>query len=420
MKNKHMTKDDRDIIEEGLKNNKSFKQIGQELGKDCTTISKEVRNNYYVKDTNSRGNHFFDCVYRHECPYKEKNRMCYVESCKYYKQETCKKLDKPPYVCNGCDNKLHCNFIKHIYSANKAQVSYEERLVDSRVGISYTNEELQQIDSVLKPLIADKGQSIHNAVINNQNKLMLSEREIYRLIDMGVISVRNIDLPRKVRFRQRIKNRTAYKVDKTCLENRRWSNYQDYIKEHPDTNVVEIDSVIGIKGGKCLLTIHFVNCSFMLAFLRDSNDAQSVIDIFNNIQSIVGLETFKRLFPIILTDNGSEFSNPTAIETDPNTGEKRTKVFYCQPRSANQKGSCEVNHEFIRRILPQGTSFNDLTQKDINLMMSHINSYKRAKLNNKSPYEVFALLYGEDIANKLGIVKFDDKDICLKSDLLKK
>lgn len=127
------------------------------------------------------------------------------------------------------------------------------------------------------------------------------------------MKVRNIDLPRKVRLRKRHKNVKIYKVDKNCLENRTFEDFKKYMDENPDTPVVEIDSVEGNKGGKVLLTIHFVNCSFMLAFIRDYNDAQSVIDIFNNLQKILGINKFKEMIVIILTDNGSEFSNPSEI-----------------------------------------------------------------------------------------------------------
>ena len=158
----------------------------------------------------------------------------------------------------------------------------------------------------------------------------------------------------------------------------------------------------------------------MLAFLREHNDAQSVIDIFNNLQKILGLETFKKLFIIILTDNGSEFSNPKEIEIDSITGNERTKIFYCEPGRPDQKGSCEVNHELIRRILPKGTSFDNLTQEDINIMMSHINSYKRKKLNDCSVLQLFSLIYGNDIAQKLGIAEISSNDIDLSTSLLRK
>ena len=174
-----------------------------------------------------------------------------------------------------------------------------------------------------------------------------------------------------------------------------------------------MDTVIGKQGGKCLLTIHFVNTSFMLAFLREHNDAQSVIDIFNNLQKELTIDKFKELFPLILTDNGSEFSNPTEIEFDMKTGKLRTQIFYCHPSSPFEKGSCEVNHELLRRILPKGISFNNLNQEDINLIMSHINSYKRKKLNNESPYSIFSKLYGEDTINKLGIIEIEPNEVSL-------
>ena len=192
---------------------------------------------------------------------------------------------------------------------------------------------------------------------------MYSEKTIYKLIDLGILNIKNIDLPRKVRYKQRKKSCTIYKIDKDCLENRRYEDYKKFIEENPDTPIVEIDTVIGKKGGKVLLTVHFVNCSFMLAFIREHNDAQSVIDIFNDLQEKLGIEKFKELFIVILTDNGSEFSNPTEIEFDMKTGEKRTQIFYCHPSSPYEKGSCEVNHELLRRILPKGTSFNDLNQE---------------------------------------------------------
>ena len=223
---------------------------------------------------------------------------------------------------------------------------------------------------------------------------MCSEKTIYNYIDAGILDVKNIDLPRKVRYRPRYK-KPEFKIDKGCRINRNYDNFKEYIKKHPDTSIVQMDSVIGTRGGKTLLTIHFVDTSFMLAFLRDHNSSKSVIDIFSNLTDVLGLNVMRKLFPVILTDNGSEFSNPKAIEF---WGIKRvTRIYYCDPRSPYQKGAIEVNHELIRRILPKGTSFDNLDQIDITRMMNHINSYKRKKLNDRSPYDTFSFLHGEEI-----------------------
>ena len=141
----------------------------------------------------------------------------------------------------------------------------------------------------------------------------------------------------------------------------------------------------GRKGGKVLLTLFFRNCNLMLAYIRDTNTARSVTEIIEELYEKLGRETFCRLFPVILTDRGSEFTDPVSLECD-EWGEVRTRLFYCDPQRSDQKGGIEVTHEFIRRILPKGTSFNDLTQADISLMMSHINSYTRKKLNNRSAH----------------------------------
>lgn len=416
--NKHLSFNDRLIIENNLSLSKSFKYIGKLLNKDCTTISKEIRNHYKVMNAGSVGRRFNNCLFRKTCVNRGKN--CIISNCINFKEEKCPLLEKPPYVCNGCKKRTQCTLTKHIYDAAFAFQKYKTILVEARQGILIEQSEINHLNSILVPLIKNQGQSIHQAILNNKNKIMFCDKTIYKLIDLGLLEVKNIDLPRKVRFRQRKKKTTVYKVDKNCLVGRTYEDFLEYMKKHPDTPIVQIDTFEGIKGGKVLLTIHFVNCSFMLAFIRNYNDAQSVIDIFNYLQKILGIDKFKELFVLILTDNGSEFSNPTEIEFDLNTGEKRTQIFYCHPSSPYEKGSCEVNHQLLRRILPKGTSFDDLTHEDINLMMSHVNSYKRKKLNNESPYSIFSKLYGKDTINKLGIQKIEPNKVNLSTTLLKK
>lgn len=415
---KHLSLDERLDIEKYLNQNKSFKEIGILVNKNCTTISREIRNHYVTKNTGCIGRRFNNCIYRATCPNRGKD--CNLHNCTEFKEEKCPLLNKPPYICNGCEKKHLCTLTKHLYDAVYSHREYIDTLSETREGILIDQSEIDYLNEILSPLVKKQNQSIHHAVINNKNKIMFSEKTIYKLIDLGLLEIKNIDLPKKVRFRQRNKKTTVYKVDKNCLEGRRYEDFLDYMEKHPDTPVVEMDTVEGKKGGKVLLTLHFVNCSLMLAFLREHNDAQSVIDIFNSLQKILGLDKFKELFVIILTDNGSEFSNPKEIEFDMETGKPRTQTFYCHPSSPHEKGSCEVNHELIRRILPKGTSFDNLSQEDINLMMSHINSYKRKKLNDKSPFEIFSTFYGKNTLNKLGINKINPNEVNLSEQLLKK
>lgn len=434
-KNKHLTLQERLTIESELWRRSSFKKIALLLDKDCTTISKEVRKHIEIKETGSKGKAVNNCIKRDTCLKKRictehciqtQNKYCKYckrcnKNCNEFIEEKCLKIKKPPYVCNGCKDYYSCRLTKYIYDGAVSYNKYIENFKETRSGITITEKEIENLNSILVPLIKEQNQSIHQAIINNEDKIMYSDKTIYKLIDLGLLNVRNIDLPRKVRYRERRKqNKNYYKVDKKCLDNRRHEDFISFIEQNPDTPIVQMDTVEGTKGGKVLLTIHFVNCSFMLAYIRENNDSKSDIDIFNNIQKLIKIDKFKELFPVILTDNGSEFSNPTKIEFNSNTGELRTRIFYCHPSSPFEKGSCEVNHELLRRILPKGESLDNLTQEDINLIMSHINSYKRKKLNNESPYSIFSKMYGKDIVQKLGIQKIEPNKVSLSKNLLKK
>lgn len=418
-KNKHLSYDDRLIVEKRLKERKSFKAIARELNKDCNCIRNEIKKHLYECKYVSRGRTFNNCAAKNDCKIARGHRICDENTkCLNYKKAVCNKLAKPPYCCNGCEEYQKCRLTKVLYQAIRAQKDYKLLKTESRTGITLSENEIKKIDNLLKDLIKDKGQSVHHAYINNIDSMICSERQLYKLIEKGCISIRAIDLPRTVQRKPRKKGENHFKVDKKCRINRTYLDFLEFKNNNKDLSIVEMDSVVGIKGGKCLLTLHVVNCNFMFAFLRDANDSQSVIDIFDYLEKRLGLELFEKLFGIVLTDNGSEFSNPLKLEFNEH-GIKRTNIFYCDPGHSEQKGSCENNHELIRRILPSGTSFDNLKQEDIDKIMSHVNSYKRKALNDISPIYLFRTLYGLNIASKFNILSIKPNDIVLNKDLLK-
>lgn len=326
---------------------------------------------------------------------------------------------KPPYACNGCREVKKCTLTKTVYDALEAHRQATEKISQSRSGILSMEGEIARLNEILVPLVK-QGQSIHQIYLNHKDELMCSEKTLYNYVDGCLFDIRNIDLPRKVKYRPRYK-KPELKVDRGCRVGRNYHDYEVYMEKHPDTAVVQMDSVIGSKGGKVLLTIYFVNVSLMLGFLREANTSQSVIDIYDGLYQKLGASDFTRLFPVILTDNGSEFSNPKKIENGPEErGFQRTRIYYCNPSAPYQKAEIEAGHEFIRRIVPKGKSFDELTQEDVERMMNHINSYRRKKLNGKSPYEAFSFYYGEELAQKLGCQKVTAGDINLTPGLLKK
>ena len=429
----YLTFDNRLEIQQGLKQQLSFGKIAEAIGKDRTTVAKEIKKYAYEQKTGCSSYPYNACIHRKTCtkknvcplecttPSKYKCSICKLcnDVCDDFQEEVCSHRNKPPYVCNGCTDHSRCTLKKLIYDAEDAHLLCQSRLSESRSGILCNELELARINALVTPLVKN-GQSIHQIYESNKDVLMCSEKTLYNYIDACLLDVRNIDLPRKVKYRPRYK-KPEFKVDRACRNGRTYKDFQAFMANHPEYPVVQMDSVCCNKGGKVLLTIHFVDTSLMLAFIRDANTSRSVTDIWDMIYRALGRKNFEKLCPVILTDNGSEFSNPKAIEFGPDEkGIRRTNVFYCDPSCPYQKGAIEVNHELIRRIVPKGYSFDSYNQDDIFLMMDHINSYKRKKLNNRSPYDAFSFYYGEDILKQLACKPVAAENIILKPGLLKK
>ena len=430
-KHKHMTIDDRCKIAVLLDGGYSFKYIGSEIGKDCTTVSKEVRRNLVFRKTGGFGKAYNPCKKRFSCDMRQVCTVCQrkrpasfcrncnrcIKECESFSKEECKRLNKAPYVCNGCSDKSKCTLEKRFYSGTVAHNDYTVLLSEARTGISLSEAEVNALDKKISPLIL-KGQSLHHILVNNKDSIMLSQSTLYRFVDYNLLSARNIDLPRKVRYSKRKKAKT-FKVDSACRIGRTYKDYLLFREQQPDIPIIEMDTVEGVKGGKVLLTIHFVNVDFMIAFIRDSNDSQSVIDIIEKLYLEIRPDRFLELFPLLLVDRGSEFTNPDRIEFD-GQGNRRTNLFYCDPSSPHQRGSNEGAHTFIRRFVPKGKSFDKYTQEDIILMMNHINSHARKKLGDKCAYDAFEFLYGKEILDLLGAKKIEPNEVTLNKSIFKK
>ena len=382
-KHKHLTLSDRNDIQLGLERGETFKAIGQLILKDPTTVSKEVKRNKQIRDSTS-------------------NNL------------PCPLLDKAPFVCNGCPKRRqNCGYQKVFYLAKQAQKQYEQALVEAREGTPLNSQTFWDIDKVISDGVK-KGQHIYH--ILKAHNLDVSSSTVYRHIRKGYLSIAPIDLARAVKFKDRRKNNLP-SIPKEAKKGRSYEDFQNYLSLNQLDYWLEMDTVMGRMGGKVLLTFNLSFCNFIFARLLDNKTALEVTKHLYDIKNTLyqADKDFFQLFPVILTDNGGEFARVDDIEMDVR-GE--SKLFFCDPNRSDQKGRIEKNHTLIRDILPKGTSFDNLTQEDINLVCSHVNSVKRAALNGKSAYELFAFTYGEEISKLLGISKIPAEDVCQSSKLL--
>jgi len=382
-KHKHLTLSDRNDIHLGLERGETFKAIGQSILKDPTTVSKEVKRNRQVRES----------------------------TCDNL---PCSLLDKAPFVCNGCPKRRqNCGYKKIFYLAKQAQKQYEQTLVESREGTPLNSKTFWDMDKVISEGVK-KGQHIYH--ILKTHNLDVSSSTVYRHIRKGYLSIAPIDLARAVKFKERRKSKLP-SIPKEAKKGRSYEDFQNYLALNQLDSWLEMDTVMGRMGGKVLLTFNLSFCNFIFARLLDNKTALEVTKHLYDIKNTLHQadKDFFQLFPVILTDNGGEFARVDDIEMDVR-GE--SKLFFCDPNRSGQKGRIEKNHTLIRDILPKGTSFDNLTQEDINLVCSHVNSVKRAALNGKSAYELFAFTYGEEIPKLLGISKIPAEDVCQSSTLL--
>lgn len=409
---KHLTLDDRENIQSGLNEGRSLRSIAKELQRAISVISREVRTHRSELNTHVYGRVPNRCIHRKECsryglcidkPNCTRNcAACKVcnSVCPEFAEELCSRLIMPPYVCNGCINRLSCVLRKQEYKASVAQKQYKQLLHDARFGFNMDEGEFDELDSFVSPLMR-QGQSVSHIVMTQKTRLNRSASTLYRMLHSGILSARPIDAPRICRLHVRSSLPNPVKVDKACRIGRSLDDFKAFISANPDVPIVEMDSVIGRLHGKVLMTLHLLSFDFMLAILRDRNTSASVTAAMSHLRNILSPELFFRMFPVLLTDNGTEFSDPTAIEF-PCGSLQHTRVFYCDPNASFQKPHVELNHTHLRRCLPKGTSFDSLTQDDISLMMSHINSYVRKKFMGQSPSQLFVNAFGEETLHLLG------------------
>ena len=430
---KHLTLSDRILIEKGLNGSLSFTEIGRQIHKDPTTVSKEVRRHAQVKEFNGYGNIpcqanadvHSRCMLKHACGDMDCDLTCRQcrsfrcsDICKEYRPQQCERLNKAPYVCNGCGKRVNCRMDKKLYSSKYADDCYRELLSSSREGINQTPESIQRMNDILTPLV-QKGQSIAHIYATHADDMKCSRRTVYEYIDAGVFDVRNIDLRRKVKYRKRKKPTDTSAKDRSYRKGHNYEDFRKRVEKSPEASVVEMDCVEGSKTSrKVLLTMTFRRTHLVLIFLLASQTQEEVLRVFNLLEERLGTVLFRRVFEIILTDGGTESANREGLERSSGKG-TRTTVYYCDPYSFWQKGCCEKNHEYIRYVRKKGSSFDDLEQSDVDLLANHINSTKRDSLNGHSPFELSQMLLDEKLLTVMNYRAVAPDDVMLTPELLK-
>lgn len=390
MKKERLTIEDRILIEELLKQNYKLKDIARAIDVESSTISREIKNR------------------------RKSNNSLII----------CNETQRYPFICYNCPKKVHCNKKKYYYNYKEAQKDYNNKLKYSRIGIDMSIDEVEYWNDYFKDKLKNKNQPILHIFKNIENEFPKSIQSFYKYVHKGYFpSINDEMLARSFSYKPRKKKEVIKTITKDNIikKGRRMTDFEEYIINNPNCNIVEMDTVIGkFEDKKCIMTLYFRNSKLMLMFLIKKYKSSEVTKVFKSIRESLGDEVYKELFEVILTDNGWEFSKPEDIEFSHETGEKLINVFYTEPYSSWQKGGIERNHEFIRYIIPKGITFDNLTKKNIIDMMNNINNVQRKSLDYQTPYLNFQKKYGVDITNKFHLKQIPKDEINLSYKLLNK
>ena len=409
MKNTHLSLEDRKKIQEGLENQLSRTEIARNINKDISTVAKEIKNRRKLKPRNPFNNPI-TCTKFKEC------RICHGK-CSEYEEIKCLRRDRKVGVCNLCPKNSNCRLDKYFYYAKQAHEDYLYTLKDSREGVNLTTKEMLNIVDIIKPLLK-KGQSVYQ-ILENHPEIKVCSKTLYMYIESGIFQdygINNFSLRRQVSMRKRKKLKK--RKEPVNYEGRKYKYYLEFIQKNPTIPTTQMDTVYNQQEGPYIQTFIFQNTGFIIGFLHTEKTSESMASTLDFLQETLK-DDYTKLFSLLLTDRGTEFEKCELFEVNIETGEIRGNIFYCDPQSPSQKPHVENNHNYVRDILPNSKSLKNLTQEDLNLMFSHINSTPRASLNGKTPYEAFEFLYGNEILNKLNIQKIEKDMVTLQPYLLK-
>jgi IS30 family transposase len=420
---RHLTYDDRLEIQRMLGAGESVSSIARSLGRSASSITREILRNRRDDGYRSTPTSIVRlCVHVRTCDLKGICSFCSTRRCASCRKvrctnicprfvaDVCERNTSAPFVCDGCASINGCRLHRYRYDAKLAQHKADARLRESRAGIDTTSAAFEAMISKTKPLITEQGQSIAHVWATHKDEFPCSGRTFYRYVDAGFGGLKNLDLVAKCRYRPRKGKRPQERF--FVPEGRTYADFMS-LPEDERLSVIEIDCVEGVRTDtKVLLTMLHKRTSFLLVFVLDEHTQACVQEVFDALESLLE-GRFASTLPLVLTDRGHEFQNPARIERG-----GRTRVYYCDPGRADQKGSIENCHRVLRRIVPKGTSIDHLTRRDAAIIASHVNSMPRPALGGASPFDLAHHVLPAKLLEGLGLEHLTPDNVVLRPSVL--
>ena len=332
-KNKHLNMKERMIVEIRLKDGFSAYKIAKELNRPINTVLNEIRRGTtkQIKQGKEFNVYFADTG---EAIYK-KNRL---KSSRKYKLLECS------------------DFIKYVVD----KVKNDHWSLDACVG-----------------------EALHSSRFSHSQ--MICTKTLYNYVDLGLLPIKNIDLPAKL-HRNTKSARVRHNKKRLGAS---ISDRPNYIENREEYGHWEIDCVLGEKSNKdnVLLTLVERKTRYALITEMSSHSAAAVTNTIEKIKEFFGSK-FSEVFKSITADNGSEFADLSELEEKT---KNKTKVYFTHPYSSFEKGTNERHNGLIRRFIPKGKRISDYSIETISFIEKWMNTLPRKLLHYKTPEELFEI-----------------------------
>lgn len=363
---KHIDESQRGTISRMLSHGNRLKEIAKALGMHPTALSREIRRN---RSKTKQGDG--------ECP----------------------KTERFPFVCNACPRRYErsCRFAHYRYDPTAAQALADSRLRASRSGVDATPEEFAKVDEAVKEGVG-AGRSIYAISRSEEVSGIASQSTLYGWIEKGLMTTKRIDLPRAVKFKKR--SRKKYDYAKANAESKPGRSYVDYLKwrlKNPGALGAQMDFLGAIASDRNeIFVLVFPELHYAIGRMMPKAGSADVVAFFDQAESSLGPGLFAKIFGFVLTDNDPRFANAKGIEFSAETGEQRTRLFYCDPYSSGQKGAVENMNGRLRRFFPKGKSIDGLTADLVANAFENVNSQPVKSLGGATPKSAFADVFGKE------------------------